>query len=237
MKLYLNLFSCKCFTDAYKRMVIGKAPPALCLQLMRIGADGKKLLHTVKYDDLLTIKEHNSPDDGTMSISSLTYKLVTLVVHIGSERGSGHYLSYIRRNGKWYCADDTNVNQSSSLDALSQQAYLLFYEKVKPDESVVEISSGFPVPPPFTNCESSERPSSESIHIQYTTPPSYFISQKCSAPQAPRVCKTTKSCDRLVYPPVSEAERAQAEVLVSLGHCIPQHPRTRGWEVGELSYS
>ena len=40
----------------------------------------------------------------------MTYKLTGVIVHSGVAE-SGHYYSYIRKNGKWYEFNDTKVRE------------------------------------------------------------------------------------------------------------------------------
>jgi ubiquitin C-terminal hydrolase len=42
----------------------------------------------------------------------------------------GHYIAYTKRHGKWYIFNDEDFDQVKEADALSQEAYLLFYKKV-----------------------------------------------------------------------------------------------------------
>ena len=42
---------------------------------------------------------------------------------------SGHYISYILNNNKSHLFDDTTVKEVSTVEALKQQAYILFYER------------------------------------------------------------------------------------------------------------
>ena len=45
---------------------------------------------------------------------------------------SGHYVSYILNNNKWYLFDDATVKEVSTVEALKQQAYNTFYERKSP---------------------------------------------------------------------------------------------------------
>ena len=52
-------------------------------------------------------------------------------------------MCYLKREERWYFSSDTTVRQSSHLEATSQEAYLLFYEKdeVEDMQEVTHISS------------------------------------------------------------------------------------------------
>merc|ERR1719247_3526635 len=79
---------------------------------------------------------------------SRQYRLYAVVVHAGQSMGSGHYYSLARgSNGHWYRFDDEFVAQVSERDALSQEAYLLFYEHLNFRGGTPRVS---PTKPPGT---------------------------------------------------------------------------------------
>lgn len=57
------------------------------------------------------------------------YELFAVIVHKGS-LDTGHYIAYTKRNGKWYMFNDDEFEIVKESDALSQEAYILFYRKV-----------------------------------------------------------------------------------------------------------
>lgn len=50
-------------------------------------------------------------------------------MHIGSIE-SGHYIAFTKRYGKWYNFDDERCDQVREVEALDQEAYLLFYRRI-----------------------------------------------------------------------------------------------------------
>jgi len=65
------------------------------------------------------------------SFKNTSYKLYGVLVHLGYTSHSGHYYSYVRGpNDVWYKADDQQVNTVPAQDALGQNAYILFYNRV-----------------------------------------------------------------------------------------------------------
>ncbi|XP_060803576.1 ubiquitin carboxyl-terminal hydrolase 30 homolog [Amyelois transitella] len=64
------------------------------------------------------------------------YTLVAVVVHVGGPR-SGHFATYRRGNGfeakRWWYTSDTLVHEVSLQEVLRCSAYMLFYERAKPD--------------------------------------------------------------------------------------------------------
>jgi len=59
-------------------------------------------------------------------------RLFAVVVHVGKNSHSGHYLSYVRNIAKneWWKMDDARVSLVSTQEVLSAEAYMLFYRVV-----------------------------------------------------------------------------------------------------------
>jgi ubiquitin carboxyl-terminal hydrolase 22/27/51 len=57
---------------------------------------------------------------------SAMYSLYAVIEHRGSLE-SGHYVSYVKHNHKWFLCDDEYIYQTSLEDVLQCQAYLLYY--------------------------------------------------------------------------------------------------------------
>ena len=58
------------------------------------------------------------------------YDLYGVCVHSGYSTNSGHYFSYCKgEDQRWYECNDSLIGQASENEALSQEAYLLFYQK------------------------------------------------------------------------------------------------------------
>jgi len=55
--------------------------------------------------------------------------LIGLTVHIGSIE-FGHYVAYTKRGNEWFFFDDESVTQVKESEALSQEAYLVFYRRI-----------------------------------------------------------------------------------------------------------
>jgi ubiquitin carboxyl-terminal hydrolase 16/45 len=71
------------------------------------------------------------------------YQLVGLVEHSGSMSG-GHYVAYVRgekilkgeiHGQTWFYASDAHVKEVSLSEVMRNEAYLLFYEGVKGEDS------------------------------------------------------------------------------------------------------
>jgi len=59
-------------------------------------------------------------------------RLFAVVVHVGKNSHSGHYLAYVRNIAKneWWKMDDARVSLVSTQEVLSSEAYMLFYRVV-----------------------------------------------------------------------------------------------------------
>lgn len=80
---------CKKRVSATKKFSIERAPVALCVQLKRFSVLGNKLMKNVYLGKQLNLKPYMSPDQS--STTNLTYRLVSLITHLGMSRHCGHY--------------------------------------------------------------------------------------------------------------------------------------------------
>ena len=95
-----------------------------------------------RYEDNRLVKLTNRvvyPHKLTLPGTSDTYLLYGVVVHYGSGVG-GHYVSYVRANGKWYYCDDSKVTLAEKEAEIDTNAYLLFYHKADFSPSLVCLS-------------------------------------------------------------------------------------------------
>jgi hypothetical protein len=74
------------------------------------------------------------------------YELVSLVQHMGS-MGGGHYVAYGRHqlSGDWLCFNDTRVSRMTADGVAGQEAYILFYRRVR-SSPTARLSMPMPVP-------------------------------------------------------------------------------------------
>ena len=63
-----------------------------------------------------------------IKLGLINYTLLGLIEHHGAFMNSGHYVSYIRQNNKWYQCDDKHTTETI-LFMLSNKVYLVFYAK------------------------------------------------------------------------------------------------------------
>lgn len=83
--------------------------------------------------------------DNKVALSSLpdqVYDLYGVVIHQGGSTSSGHYFSYCKTEqpAKWFECNDSSISSINEQQALSAQAYLLFYSKrIKMEEEQKKI--------------------------------------------------------------------------------------------------
>lgn len=115
---------CKKNVRATKKFSFVKPPVILSLQLKRFKMNGSepiKLTRKVRFPLRLNFNPYLSKQ------AKITYKLQSIVVHMGSVY-SGHYIAYVRApNDAWYEMNDDCVKIVSLERVLNAEAYLLFY--------------------------------------------------------------------------------------------------------------
>ena len=143
---------------ATKKYSIKTAPNVLVVHLKRFDFSyAGKLTHFVSYPEILSLKpfmsNYNPAEEVILNDSSsedhvqknVSYKLYGVLVHLGFTSHSGHYYSYVRGPSDiWYKADDQQISTSQLQDALSQNAYLLFYSRIEaatPDTQAPSIKT------------------------------------------------------------------------------------------------
>ena len=45
--------------------------------------------------------------------------------------GGGHYISFVNRNGEWYCCNDDRISKENNIDKYINNSYMYFYVRVK----------------------------------------------------------------------------------------------------------
>ncbi|KAI8082314.1 hypothetical protein BDF21DRAFT_338336 [Thamnidium elegans] len=137
---------CKKLVTASKQMTINKTPMMLTVHLKRFAFDlergyMRKINTTIKYPQKLDLSRYTSKDS---KVTGTHYSLYAVVVHLGPGCDSGHYYAYVKSpEGKWYCMDDEDVQEASIDEALSQNAYMLFYQQ---DQTNIPQTPSPPLP-------------------------------------------------------------------------------------------
>ncbi|EAR96319.2 ubiquitin carboxy-terminal hydrolase (macronuclear) [Tetrahymena thermophila SB210] len=126
---------CNQNNKAKKQVLISKTPYILTLHLKRfkIYPKKRKITDFIKYPiQNLSIKQYvkNSSTSG-----GYYYNLIGIIVHSGSQ-DSGHYISYVKRENRWFCCDDGKYQEVSEKTVIKQEVYLLFYQRIEESPEV-----------------------------------------------------------------------------------------------------
>lgn len=134
--------SCLKKTPTKKQHVVSKLPKVLCLHLKRFdAAQNKKIEDFVSFPSAglnmapflphwCEVSKVPSEDAGTVDDAytpEVLYDLFGTVNHFGNMQ-SGHYVSNLKVNNKWYHCNDSHVRFADEAEVLaSEGAYVLFY--------------------------------------------------------------------------------------------------------------
>eukprot|EP00946_MAST-07B_sp_MAST-7B-sp1_P000583 g583.t1 len=148
---------CNTNVRAEKQLTIRSAPLCLVIHMKRFTVYGSKQTQHIAFPERLNLgpymsgsPNHNSEkkrqkqnkkrrrhhgDDNALPDNFVNpiYELYGVVVHAGHTIASGHYYAFVRNsNDVWYEMDDSHTRSVSINTVLRQQAYILFYRRVKP---------------------------------------------------------------------------------------------------------
>lgn len=117
-------------------------PCILIIHLKRFNQNGTKIKNPLDFDeeiqvdsDYIAMNPNKHSQDHIVREYNHIYKLYAVIVHEGYSTRSGHYYSFIKNQDSniWYKYDDENVRpvgtDLSSVKRLTQNAYILFYNK------------------------------------------------------------------------------------------------------------
>ncbi|CAH2091070.1 unnamed protein product [Euphydryas editha] len=119
--------ACNKKVSATKQFFIERAPMVLCIALKRFSLAGGKLSKHVQFRKKINLNKYmynkNNPQQ-------LSYKLVSLVTHLGPSQNCGHYTAIGQApNGNYYQFDDSCVRPLPLSAVLGTNAYIMFFEK------------------------------------------------------------------------------------------------------------
>ncbi|XP_065084528.1 ubiquitin carboxyl-terminal hydrolase 36 isoform X2 [Ochlerotatus camptorhynchus] len=140
--------ACKRKVAATKQFSLERAPFALCIQLKRFSMMGGKINKVLELKNRLDLTPYSSKS--AASSGKLTYKLVSMVTHLGNTQHCGHYTAIGgTESGTYYVFDDSSVRPMSMQHVTSTNAYILFYEMesvqngIKPSASSTATLASF----------------------------------------------------------------------------------------------
>lgn len=127
--------ACNKKVSATKQFFIERAPMVLCIALKRFSLAGGKLSKHVQFRKKISLNKYMYMKSNQQQLS---YKLVSLVTHLGPSQNCGHYTAIGQApNGNYYQFDDSCVRPLPLSAVLGTNAYIMFFEK---DNITEEIS-------------------------------------------------------------------------------------------------
>ncbi|XP_030380316.1 ubiquitin carboxyl-terminal hydrolase 36 isoform X2 [Scaptodrosophila lebanonensis] len=132
---------CKKKVSATKQFSLERAPITLCIQLKRFNMMGNKLTKQITFKPRIDLSKYaaRSPAAATQP---LTYRLVSLVTHLGVSQHCGHYTAIgLTEAGGYYNFDDSYVRPIQIHSVCNTNAYIMFYELDTPAAPARSLST------------------------------------------------------------------------------------------------
>lgn len=136
--------------DCMQYQFVQQSPEFLIIALNRfeITATGR-----IKKRDVLTVNDQiQLPGFNDIRF---TYKLISVIKHIGISATGGHYIAYVQHNGIWYSCNDTTIQQTTTqhvLQDVKEDGYIFFYQSTASEPIMLPecpyLVPGMPVPAP-----------------------------------------------------------------------------------------
>ncbi|XP_012218375.1 ubiquitin carboxyl-terminal hydrolase 36 [Linepithema humile] len=151
--------ACKRRVPATKQFTLERPPKVLCVQLKRFSVLGGKISRHIGFKQTIDMGPYLWREPGE-SPKQLTYKLMSMVTHMGPSVNCGHYTAVAQvSSGQYYTFDDSLVRPISLNNILSTNAYIMIFEmenysqnqqtaKVNGTTSAKNVSTSLPS---FTN--------------------------------------------------------------------------------------
>ncbi|XP_011876463.1 PREDICTED: ubiquitin carboxyl-terminal hydrolase 36-like [Vollenhovia emeryi] len=120
--------ACKRRVPATKQFTLERPPKVLCVQLKRFSFLGGKISRHIGFKQTIDMGQYLWREPGE-SPKQLTYKLMSMVTHMGPSVNCGHYTAVAQvSSGQYYSFDDSCVRQISLNSVLSTNAYIMIFE-------------------------------------------------------------------------------------------------------------
>lgn len=101
--------ACKRRVPATKQFSLERPPKVLCVQLKRFSVLGGKIQRQITFKNNIDMGPYQWNEGGSPK-KKLTYKLTSMVTHMGSSVNCGHYTAVAQvSSGKYYNFDDSCV--------------------------------------------------------------------------------------------------------------------------------
>ncbi|KAH8296148.1 hypothetical protein KR054_002351 [Drosophila jambulina] len=119
---------CKKKVSATKQFTLERAPITLCIQLKRFSMMGNKLTKQITFKPRIDLSKFAARSAAAQA-QPLTYRLVSMVTHLGVSQHCGHYTAIgSTEAGSYYNFDDSYVRPIAMQSVCNTNAYIMFYE-------------------------------------------------------------------------------------------------------------
>ncbi|XP_016904376.2 ubiquitin carboxyl-terminal hydrolase 36 [Apis cerana] len=130
--------ACKRRVPATKQFSLERPPKVLCVQLKRFSVLGGKISKHIGFKQTIDMGPYLWKEPGESS-QSLTYKLMSIVTHMGPSVNCGHYTAVAKvSTGQYYSFDDSCVRPLSLSNVLSTNAYIMIFEMEQQTQSQIQ---------------------------------------------------------------------------------------------------
>lgn len=120
--------ACKKRVPATKQFTLERPPKVLCVQLKRFSVLGGKISKHIGFKQTIDMGSYLCRESGEPP-KRLTYKLTSMVTHMGPSVNCGHYTAVAQiSSGQYYSFDDSCVRPISLNNVLSTNAYIMIFE-------------------------------------------------------------------------------------------------------------
>ncbi|XP_031846281.1 ubiquitin specific peptidase 36 isoform X2 [Nomia melanderi] len=131
--------ACKRRVPATKQFSLERPPKVLCVQLKRFSVLGGKISKHIGFKQIIDMGPYLWREPGE-PIQPLTYKLMSIVTHMGPSVNCGHYTAVAKvSTGQYYSFDDPCVRPISLSNVLATNAYIMIFEMEQSTQSQVQI--------------------------------------------------------------------------------------------------
>jgi len=114
--------------SATKQFSLERAPITLCIQLKRFSMIGNKLTKQISFKPRIDLSKYAARSPAAQA-QPLTYRLVSMVTHLGVSQHCGHYTAIgSTDSGSYYNFDDSYVRPIAMHSVCNTNAYIMFYE-------------------------------------------------------------------------------------------------------------
>ncbi|XP_012276201.1 ubiquitin carboxyl-terminal hydrolase 36 isoform X1 [Orussus abietinus] len=120
--------ACKRRVPATKQFSLERPPKVLCVQLKRFSVLGGKISRHIDFKQTVDMGPYLWKEPGEPP-RTLTYKLMSIVTHMGPSVNCGHYTAVAQvSSGQYYSFDDSCVRPITISNVLNTNAYIMIFE-------------------------------------------------------------------------------------------------------------